>query len=298
MTADRPFVARPVTDRAAAEQVARRAARTWGLRAPEPMRSGMNALFVCGDVVLRVGHTTADPGVAHRLAGWLLATGVPTVEPLTDLAGADGDLGVTAWRRVVSTGAPIDWASVGGIVRRVHELDPGTVPGGYPVPDPTTFPWWDFASLLDDLAPDLDAAALIALRTTVERHAGWADRVRRSPVLCHGDVHSGNVLMTADGPLLLDWDLLCLGDPAWDHAQLTVAAERWGGDPSAYPAFLAGYGEPSVDPELAAGLGELRNVAATLMRLRAGRHDAAAAAEAAHRLRYWRGETTEAWHAQ
>jgi hypothetical protein len=43
----------------------------------------------------------------------------------------------------------------------------------------------------------------------------------------------------------------------------------------------------------------MRNVVATLMRVRAGRTDPAAAAEAQRRLRYWRGDTdAPQWTAQ
>jgi hypothetical protein len=43
----------------------------------------------------------------------------------------------------------------------------------------------------------------------------------------------------------------------------------------------------------------LRNVAATLMRVRAGRHDPAVRQEAERRLRYWRGDPdAPQWRAQ
>jgi hypothetical protein len=92
---------------------------------------------------------------------------------------------------------------------------------------------------------------------------------------------------------------MCVANPAWDHAMLTTYAERWGGAPDVYAAFAAGYGRPQVDERLAPALGELRNVAATLMRVRAGRNDPTAAEEAERRLRYWRGEVgAPTWRAQ
>jgi Ser/Thr protein kinase RdoA (MazF antagonist) len=109
-------------------------------------------------------------------------------------------------------------------------------------------------------------------------------------VLCHGDVHPGNVVPTAAGPVLLDWDLLCTGPAAWDHAPLMTWAERWGGVPGTYEAFAAGCGVSMRGDALAESLAQLRLLAATLMRVRAGRSDRAAAVEAEQRLRYWRGE--------
>ena len=35
--------------------------------------------------------------------------------------------------------------------------------------------------------------------------------------------------MSADGVVLLDWDLMCLGPRGWDHAPMMTWATRWGG---------------------------------------------------------------------
>ena len=85
--------------------------------------------------------------------------------------------------------------------------------------------------------------------------------------------------MTADGPVLLDWDLLCLGPPGWDHAML-LRLPRWGWPARWYDDFAAGYGRSLADDPIANALAELRLVAATLMRLRAARDDPAAMPEA------------------
>lgn len=60
-------------------------------------------------------------------------------------------------------------------------------------------------------------------------------------MVCHGDVHPQNVLMRSDGRIaILDWDRLCLGPPAWDHAALLTWEGRWGGEPGTYEASAAG----------------------------------------------------------
>jgi Ser/Thr protein kinase RdoA (MazF antagonist) len=121
----------------------------------------------------------------------------------------------------------------------------------------------------------------------------------RALLVCHGDVHPGNVMQSIDGPVLLDWDLLCAAPAAWDHAPLMTWTGRWGGEPGIYEAFAAGYGRSFRGDAVAEAISELRLVAATLMRVRAGRSDPAAAREAALRLRYWRGEqAAPMWHAQ
>ncbi len=87
-----------------------------------------------------------------------------------------------------------------------------------PLPSPAVFPWWNFEALLDRAGPGLDHGAREGLEAAIDRHRRWHefDEV----VVCHGDVHPGNVLMTADGPVLIDWDLLCLAPPGWDHGPM------------------------------------------------------------------------------
>jgi aminoglycoside phosphotransferase (APT) family kinase protein len=259
----------------------------------------MNSLYLAGGVVLRVGTATAPAVASHDLARWLIDAGIPTVPPVDGFTADQDGFAVTGWRFVPEARRAVDWRAVGAAVRRVHALDVADVPDGYPVPDPSTFPWWAFDEMLADVADDLDLAAHEALRTTNDRNRGWTDSVRRAPVLCHGDVHPGNVLMSGSGALLVDWDLMCVASPAWDHAMLTTYAGRWGGDPRSYAAFAEGYGRSLADDGLTQTLGTLRNVAATIMRVRAGRTDPAAAEEAARRLRWWRGDPdAPAWRAQ
>lgn len=307
MTAVRPYIDRPVPDRDLAVAAAAASAMLWGLPEPRLMRHGMNSLFACGHVVLRVGAATAPAAASHELADWLLSHDIPIVRPAPGLTRDVDGLAVTGWQLVREARRAVDWADIGAIVRRVHALAPDDVPSAYPVPDPSTFPWWQFDALLADAADEIDPAALDGLRRTVERHTGWQDRVRSDVVLCHGDVHPGNVLMSSTGPLLGDWDLLCVANPAWDMAVPTVA-ERWGRDPAEYGRFRAGYASagPDADSDTGAGvdelagvLGELRNVASTLMRVVAGRTDPGARVEAERRLRFWRGDPDPpTWRAQ
>jgi Ser/Thr protein kinase RdoA (MazF antagonist) len=209
------------------------------------------------------------------------------------------DLSVTAWQRIEPTGDSVDWEAVGRSVARLHELPPLTLPAVVPLPFPTAFPWWRFDVLLNEAQAELDPAALLGLESAIERRRGWFDPDRQALVVCHGDVHPGNVMMSADGVVLLDWDLICLGPRGWDHAPMMTWAARWGGQPGEYEAFAAGYGRSMRGDGQAEAIAELRLVAATLMRVLAGRDDPAAKAEAARRLQYWRGEPdAPQWTAQ
>ena len=66
-----------------------------------------------------------------------------------------------------------------------------------------------------------------------------------------------------------------------------------------YADFAEGYGTSLVGDPLAESLATMRDVVATLMRLRAGRTSPSAAAEAERRLQYWRGDAdAPIWTAQ
>ncbi len=284
----RAYVDRPVTDLVAATHAATTAAGVWQLDPPELMRAGMNAIFACGSVVLRVSAPTAPAEVSLELADFWNGRGVSVPGAVRDdVVRVDG-LSVTAWERIRDEGNPIDWRRVGALVRRVHETDPTVLPPSVPLPSPTVFPWWDLELLLERAAPVLDDAARQGLTDAIERHAGWGEF--SDVVVCHGDVHPGNVLMRADGPVLLDWDLLCMAPPGWDHGPMMTWAERWGGQPGEYDAFAAGYGRSLRDDPQAMAIAELRLVAATLMRVAAATTNADARLEAERRLRYWRGD--------
>jgi Ser/Thr protein kinase RdoA (MazF antagonist) len=286
--AGRPFVDRPPGSIGAATALASRAARHWGLPEPEFVRVFMNAIYTAGDVVLRVGRPTAPASAALELAELLTSSGVRVPAPARDDAVSDGDLAVTAWERLTLLDAEPDWRAAGEMVARVHALAPEQLPPAYPLPRGEEFPWWQFDVLLEDVADLLDRAAREGIEGALERYGGWSAGVER--VVCHGDVHPGNVVATASGTVLLDWDLLCLAPPAWDHAAMLTWASRWGGPPDWYADFAAGYGGSMTDDPVAVALAELRLVAATLMRLRAGRADPAAMPEAQRRLAYWRGD--------
>jgi Phosphotransferase enzyme family len=293
----RPYVDRPIGDRPLAERAAATAAQRWALVEPTVVRVGMNAIFVSADAVLRVGRTTADAHESIELARVLLAAGLNVPRPRIDDVVVVDDLSVTCWDRIETTSIPVDWHAVGVMIRRVHDLRANDIPAGYPIPSAWTFPWWDFDALVEQTRSLIDEPALRGIEAALDRWAGWQHF--DGDVVCHGDVHPGNVMMTPTGPVLIDWDLLCRAPAGWDHAPMMTWHERWGGSAGAYEAFAAGYGRSLRDDMAAQAFAELRLVAATLMRLTAGRTDEEAAIEAQHRLRYWRGDDdAPAWQAQ
>lgn len=299
MSATRAFVDQRVGDVDAAAAVADAAAETWGLGRPVLLRHGMNAIFRSRDVVIRVSSPSVPAGCSIDLAAALSSRGVPVVAPARRDVIERSGLSATAWEFVESSGDAIDWHAVGRIVRRVHELSLSDLPPGVPTPSPDAFPWWNFDLLLDEVGATIDAPARAGLEDAIERWEGWATWDPADAVVCHGDVHPGNVIMTAGGPVVIDWDLLCVAPPGWDHAPLMTWTERWGGDEGIYEEFAAGAGGSLRDDDHAAAFAELRLVAATLMRVKAGIADPVARPEADRRLAYWRGDgAAPIWRAQ
>jgi aminoglycoside phosphotransferase (APT) family kinase protein len=299
-SAELPFVATPPGDIESVTRSASLAAAHWGLPAPTLLRMGMNGIFAAGDdALLRVGRPTAPPKQAIWLAEQLRRrhVRVPTFVRAEPFVTSEHAVFAVA---KIDEGGPITWAEVGAMVAQLHSIEVGELAAGYPVPFCGDFPWWDFAALMNDVAADLDGEARAALQRAITGSLPLLVAARRQPpTLCHGDVHPGNVIQSAQGPVLLDWDLLCHGPTAWDHAPLMTWTERWGGEPGIYESFAAGYGRSMRGDDLGEAIAQLRLVAATLMRVRAGRTNAAAAEEAERRLRYWRGEAdAPSWRAQ
>lgn len=263
----------------------------------------MNGIFTTDQgVLLRVTRPTAPPAQAIWLAELLTRHGLRVPTYVRDEPYLTEDHAVFAIAMIDERGA-VDWTEVGEMVARLHRVDLGQAAAGYPVPFCGDFPWWNFAGLLAEVGADLDAESRAAMEHAVQRDLPLLSERRNAShhrsVLCHGDVHPGNVLQSAAGPVLLDWDLVCSGPAAWDHAPLMTWSERWGAEVGIYEAFAEGYGRSFRGDPLAEAIAELRLVAATLMRVRAGRSDPTAADEAGLRLRYWRGEPdAPQWHAQ
>lgn len=300
--AERPFVDRPPGDLAAARQLAERTARELGLPAPSLTNAGMNAIFGCGDVVVRVSHVNGPPSSAYDLADVLTAAGVrvahpaagrPVVTQPDSAFETTAPLVATVWEFVPTVDAEADWAEVGAMVRLVSKVPLMKVPGDYPLPLCTSYPWWQFDDLLADVADEIDEPARRGLVAAVERHRGWVDTSGGTEawVLCHGDVHPYNVIAGPVGPVIIDWDLLCVGPPGWEHGPLRSMVQRWGAPQRWYDDFARGYGADLSAEPVTESLTVLRLVAATLMRVQAAQGDPAAQPEAQSRLRYWRGES-------
>lgn len=107
-------------------------------------------------------------------------------------------------------------------------------------------PWrvWEFGRLTGRLhaelgktpAPDGLRDLRDALRGAIAQSSAIPDRARSRVLavfeslpagdrLCHGDFHPGNVILTSDGPVVIDFPNAVRGDPVADFARSTILLE-------------------------------------------------------------------------
>jgi len=287
-----PFVAQPVTDRAAARDQADRCAREMGTGPLELIRESMCSTFTSGDVVIRVGHFGASPRAAAQLAGVLRRHNILVPNVVATFEVDEDKLGAIAYERVEETGSDIEWAAVGAMVKRLHTtLTVAEIPEDYPIAQPGNLPWWNFPDMISRLgaAEAVTAEQLKVLRAVAEDGDGWVGLAEATPsIVSHGDIHPGNVIMSDDGPMLIDWDLLSVGSSLWDHVPLRAwSSPPWQGSSKAYHAFAAGYGEVAWSSHDLDQVVHMRNLAATLLRLIGTSGMEPRDEEAVRRLTYW-----------
>lgn len=75
--------------------------------------------------------------------------------------------------------------------------------------------------------------------------------------VCHGDLHPGNVIMAAGGPVVVDWFDVSRGDPVADVARSSILMST--GDGSEPLSHLPGAGAATLAPLARAHLSHLRS---------------------------------------
>jgi Ser/Thr protein kinase RdoA (MazF antagonist) len=276
---------------AAAAAAAEAAVRLGLSGRPTLLRSGAHHVLRVDDGVLRVAVNDRDARAQVALVRLLAREGLPVPRPLSEPVTIRG-LCVTAWEHL-DTRRPVDYRRLGAAISVLHELPRCTFV------DVVRLPWCADAPWLQ-LEDNLESAArasvvtdddIRVLRRAVDDVKNWGDAARsEASVVCHGDLHPLNLAMRGDQTVILDWDAICLGPAAWDHAALLTWAERWGGHPADYANFAAGYGLDFRGSELAALLARVRLLAPTINMITAGASSTRLAAEARLRMRYWHGE--------
>jgi Ser/Thr protein kinase RdoA (MazF antagonist) len=280
-----------------ARRIAGVVARRHGVEATvEPLRAGGgNFVFRAGDVVVRVAQSAADVSGQVALGRWLASEGFPVPAPLADPEVVEG-MTVSTWEYVrADPDRAVDFNQLGDVVARLHRVELTRLQDVVPLPFCGAAAWLQIEQSLArvDACGLVDAAGMDALRRAAVGLSDWRERARRGgTVVCHGDVHPHNVLMRGDAVVIVDWDSICVGPRAWDHAALIPWAERYGGPEQAYPDFARGYGSDLRGEPLAETLAAVRLLAATINTLLIAAEKHELVAEATARLRYWQGDPT------
>lgn len=233
-----------------------------------------------------------------RVAQLLGEVGVPAVVPVgpgeQPVASAAGP--VTVWAWVPPTGPAMTARRMGAVARLLHDRTAGLGGGALPVHDPLV----TVAGELDR-AEGVGATAgsdLRLLREEVARlRAVWPDPADDplGAAVVHGDLHRGNVVAGAAGPVLADLELAGWGGASADLAPQVVAVRRYGAPPADLDTFLEGYGaDPRPWPGLEVHV-EAYELWVTAWAVANRTASVRAGLEAERRLQRWRGGDSPVW---
>lgn len=280
--------------------VVHRAASQLGLDPADArlLRNGTNAVYLLSKagVVARVGRpgTVREAERQVKVAAWMSAHGIEVNLPIPGLDLAVVDARPVTWWAPIPAHRHATPAELGAVLRGLHEL-----------PAPTKF----------DL-PRLDVVAHIAQRIasaetlSIDDRDWLRDRLAQTAAnlaatdlhqarhVVHGDAWQGNLIVPDGGlPILLDFDNVSIGHPAWDLMPLAVDHEDFGRISSDdYQAFVTAYGGYDVRDapwfRTVADLQELRWTAYVAVKAAT---NSDAADEVSHRLACLRGEIPRPW---
>ncbi|MGY8705800.1 phosphotransferase [Bradyrhizobium sp. 18BD] len=146
----------------------------------------------------------------------VFAAGVPAPEVFDEVM-VDGRFGIVLGRldgptllQLTRSGG-VTFAQAGAIIASltfsVHRMSPP--------PDAFVLRGWMDTSFrrAGDIVPNHVASGILAL----------IDRLQQpGDGLCHGDIHPNNVIMTTDGPRLIDWTFSIRAPAAFDHGHMHI----------------------------------------------------------------------------
>lgn len=93
------------------------------------------------------------------------------------------------------------------------------------------------ASVRERFRPKLDEARGLMSGAIYERAQAALDELPDGEMLCHGDFHPDNILLAAEGPVIIDWPDATRGDPASDVARTSLLL-RMGEVPQDVPLVM------------------------------------------------------------
>lgn len=213
----------------------------------------INAVYRVSPFVVRMNTNVeaAERSVAN--AGALAAAGAPTIR-LADIGPQPiraGDWAATVWHEARTTGRVPEPVDLAGPVRAIHRL-PSLGVDAQPwqpvakarrrIERAVGASWMDRWSRVEVGLERDDLLAALRHRCDEVERALAEVRWHLPPGVIHGDVHTGNLLMTEAGPVLCDLDSVATGPREWDLTPPAHGAVRMGRPRAAYAAFAEAYG--------------------------------------------------------
>ncbi len=256
----------------------------------ELVRQGENAIYrLSNHIVVRIGRTGQIAAAEKEVAvsRWLESVGVRAVKTLdtVDQPVVIDGLPVTFWRELPEHrhGKPPEIAAV---LRQLHRCP---LPNDFELPQ--LAPFVRLAERIDGattLSEDDRAWLRRRLDELKEAYANLPAGLPRSGI--HGDAWAGNVVMTANGPVLLDLERCSVGPPEWDLVSTAVRFSTFGTMTAAqYETFVRSYGNDVMDWPGFQVLRDFRELRVTCYAAQRASEDPALHDEAALRVASLRG---------
>lgn len=216
------------------------------------VRFGTNAVFrLLGTPwVLRLrrpGATLAEIKRQVDLATWLIEEGFPANRPSEHSPVVLQEAGAIAsfWEWVDhDPDARISTRLFGALLERFHELA-SRYPGG------SSFPTWSPTEEMNARLDSVTGRNIFLGDSEIELLRHWTNDVSEALEhidwklprgVIHGDAHTGNVLVTASGGVLIDYDALAVGPREWDLTPTAVSRLRFAHDLESIEVFGGEYG--------------------------------------------------------
>jgi aminoglycoside phosphotransferase (APT) family kinase protein len=210
------------------------------------IRLGENALFhlPAPDVVIRVARSMDFWDDARRevaVASWLAGQGFSAARVYPDVVQPTEGAGrpVTFWEFIKGRdGDRGDIAVLAKLLSRLHQLSP---PESFALPEDD--PLGRVRGRLETATVSAaDREFLLAQLDAIQAELPKLQfPLPAGPV--HGDAHVQNLMITADGPVLIDFERFAWGHPEWDLSMTATeyqTAGWWTADE--YDQFVAAYG--------------------------------------------------------
>ncbi|MFI6088679.1 phosphotransferase enzyme family protein [Streptomyces sp. NPDC051218] len=203
---------------------------------------GENAVFGSGGSVVKVGR--AAPELLDRarrelrVARWLEESGVPAVRAAEDEPRLVDGHPVTVWHRLPEAVRPAEPRDLAALLRRVHALPAP----GFELPRRELLGGVERWLRLAGDAVDVEDADYLRERRDGFEAAASALSPRLAPGAIHGDALPRNVLVGADGPVLVDLETFSSDLREHDLVVMALSRDRYGLPTDAYDGFVDEYG--------------------------------------------------------